>query len=397
MPHQSDVSSMHLDAVAVKGFPDDVCVAVVAHDAMKSIGACMQGIADNGCPWERVTVYDVAGTDGTGDWVAEHYPDVRVVHLASNDGPNPARNRAVQDSGTPFVLVMDADVQLLPGTVKLLRQTIGASERIGIATPVVLYADRPDTVQYRRTWVHFLAEASADVDPIPVSSMSGAVKRVGLASGCAPLIRKDAAIRAGLFEERYFFGKTDGEFAYRMTTSGFDIVEPAEATVLHHHRKRGSMFYTHQLCNRWHFMLKNFQLRTLVLIMPVLLIHEPLLFVVMLVMGKGGAYFGALRRLVGMLPALAADRRVVGRARRRHDWQVLRGDRLVVPRGIDRGGIIGLGVRFYRVCLNGYWSCARRALARISWPWPDSDVLLMEPNLPIGMSGEGEQPCSNAA
>ena len=382
MPHQTTATTENTLRGGGDGFPVDVSIAVIAHDAVETITFCMQGIVDIGCPRERVTVYDVASTDGTVDWLGEHYPDIRVVRLKDNKGPNPARNRAVRDCGTPLVLVMDADVQLLPATVGVLHCAIGTHDRIAAATPVVLYADRPETVQYRRTWIHFLAEASADIHDIPLTGLAGVTERVGSASGCAPLFRKDAAVRAGLFEERYFFGKTDGEFAYRVTTSGHDIVEPAEAQVLHHHRrKRGGKFYRHQLQNRWHFMCRDYQLRTLIAILPVLVIHEPMLFMLMVVMGHGGDYLRALGTFLAMLPALPAQRRQVARVRRRHDWQVLRGDKLVIPGDIeDRPGFRQLAA-VYRWALGVYWRAARGVLRSISRPIRGGGMSIMDASL----------------
>lgn len=350
------------------GFPEDVCIAVVAHNAIETIASCMDGIDASGCPKDRVTVYDVASGDGTGRWLNEHYPAVRVVRLTDNQGPNPARNLAINECVTPFVLVMDSDVELLPDTARVLRQAMSRGGRVGIVTPVVLYADRPGVVQYRRSWVHYLAEASADVDDLSVGDLDAGVKRVGLASGCAPLIRKDAAIASGLFEERYFLGKDDGEFAFRMTIAGYDILEPAGARVLHHHSKRGGAFFRHQLTNRWHFILKDFQLRTLIAVSPILLVYEPALLLLMLLIGHGVDYFHGLFAFIQQASSLPGDRAGVAGLRRRHDWQVLRGDRLVVPESISgRAGFKQLACA-YSVLLGAYWSVARRLLSWISRP-----------------------------
>ncbi len=338
---------------------------MIAYNAMRTLPMCLRGLADARCPDPMITVYDVASTDGTGDWLAQHHPGVRVVRLEENLGPNPARNLAVTQAGTPFVIVMDADVQMLPGTAAALREAIGEDASVAVATPVVLYADRPDTVHYSRTFVHFLAEASAEVDDKPLTQLNGETARVGLASGCAPMIRSEAAVGVGLFEERYFFGKTDGEFAYRLTLAGWHIVEPAGAQVLHHHHKRGSTYFTHQVRNRWHFMLKDFQLRTLIAIFPVLLIHEPALFLLLLVKGKVGDYFRAVGSMFSLVYTLGGDRKQVARIRRVHDWQILRGDKLVIPAEVGEGAL-GRLISMYRVALGWYWALARWVLSAIS-------------------------------
>ncbi len=366
--HDSEPGPCVVASEAV-GFPTDVSAAVISYNGMGTLGKCLGGLADAGCSDHLITVYDVASTDGTGDWLAEHHPGVKVVRLEENLGPNPARNLALIRGETPFVLVVDVDVQLLPGTAGTLREAIGDDESIAVATPVVLYADRPDTVQYSRTFVHFLAEASAEVDDKPLTQLNGETAGVGLASGCSPMIRREAAAQVGLFDERYFFGKTDGEFAYRLTLAGWQIVEPASAQVLHHHHKRGSTYFMQQVRNRWHFMLKDFQWRTLIAILPVLMVHEPALFVLLLVKGRVVDYFRALGSMSKLLPGVRGDRKDVASIRRVHDWEVLRGEKLVIPAEIG-GGALGVLLSLYRVVLGGYWVLARGVLKLLSSGYP---------------------------
>ena len=348
-------------------FPEDVSVAIIAYNAMQTLPLCIRSVFESGCPQAQVTVYDVASTDQTSAWLAENYPSIAVYRFQDNLGPNPARNKAVRESGRPFTLLIDADVQLMPGAVSQLRAVMD-DESTAIATPIILQGSEPDRIHYYDTWVHFLAEASADVSGPSVSVLTGQTRVVGLASGCAPLIRTHVAGEVGAFEEKYFFGKTDGEFAYRINIAGYDILESDKATVLHHHDKRDSKYIVYQVCNRWHFMLKNYQLRTLVVLLPVLLIHEPVQFVFLLLKGLAGDYFRAVKMLVRMAPGLGEQRRHVAQFRRRHDWQVLRGDRLVIPIGMVKGHLVKLAAA-YRVFLNGYWKAARTVLSVLSQPY----------------------------
>ena len=55
-------------------FPADVDVAIVAHDNLAVLPATLASLADAGCPPDRITVVDVASTDGTGAWLARDWP-----------------------------------------------------------------------------------------------------------------------------------------------------------------------------------------------------------------------------------------------------------------------------------------------------------------------------------
>src|SRR5579862_258816 len=101
-------------------FPDDVDVAIVAHNNLAPLPATLASLAEAGCPLNRITVVDVASTDGTGEWLAREWPRVRVRRLDRNDGPSPGRNVGINEASRRFVLLMDADVQIRPDTVQLL-------------------------------------------------------------------------------------------------------------------------------------------------------------------------------------------------------------------------------------------------------------------------------------
>src|SRR5471032_3144736 len=107
-------------AATVRPFPDDVDVAIVAHNNLVPLPATLASLTEAGCPPERITVVDVASTDGTGDWLAREWPGVHVRRLDRNDGPSPGRNVGITESSRRFVFLMDADVRIRPDMVHTL-------------------------------------------------------------------------------------------------------------------------------------------------------------------------------------------------------------------------------------------------------------------------------------
>ena len=94
--------------------PPDVDVAIVAHNNLDVLPATLASLADAGCPADRITVVDVASTDGTGEWLAREWPRVRVRRLDRNDGPSPGRNVGITEASRRFVMLLDADVRVQP-------------------------------------------------------------------------------------------------------------------------------------------------------------------------------------------------------------------------------------------------------------------------------------------
>ncbi|MCU1385682.1 MAG: hypothetical protein JWL71_4379 [Acidobacteria bacterium] len=343
------------------GFPEDVGVAIVCHNNRPTLGATLGSLEAAACPHERVLVVDGGSTDGTADWLRTEYPRVRVVVLATNAGPNPGRNIGIRETPQPYVFLMDADVQVQPDTIQRLRAAVDGDRTIGIGSPIVVHAGAPGTIQYAGGSLHFICEASNPWMNRPLAARGPAPADVGVASGNGLLLDRDAAFAVGLFDVRYFMGKDDGDFTHRMRIGGYRIREVPDALVLHGSRPRSDWLFYYQLRNRWHFMLKNYQWRTLIAIAPCLAVHEPLQLIVLHLKGHGGTYWKAVRGLIAMLPELARDRAEVARFRALPDGRLLGSDRLIVREDLMTP-LARIGKGLYDGLLAAYWSLLRHTV-----------------------------------
>jgi GT2 family glycosyltransferase len=346
----------------VSKFPHDVSVVIVAHNALNCLPATLESLQKAGCPATQITVIDVASSDGGPDWITSQWLDVRVLRLGSNNGPGPARNLGITNAKTPYVLLMDADVIIESDTIPLLRSAIAEDPSIGIATPVIVYADRPSTIQYAGTALHFICEAVNLWQGRSLCERGSEWRDIGCASGSTLLISRAAAIQVGLFDERYFMGKEDGEFVHRIKLAGYKVLEIPQARVLHNGRPRGTDLFCYQIRNRWHFMLKNYQIRTLVMLVPALFIHEVLQLVFLIYKGHGIAYLRAILSLTKMLPNLKADRVKVAKFRVRQDYEVLVSNPIVVREDLLSNFCIRRGKVLYDNILQLYWNLLRKTV-----------------------------------
>ena len=344
-------------------FTDDVGVAIVCHNNRDKLIATLASIDATGCPRDRLLIVDVLSTDGTLEWMREAYPTVRVRTLDWNDGPSPGRNVAIRETPQPYVFLMDADVQVCPQTIQRLRLAMAADRSIKIGSPIVVHVGNPDVIQYAEGSLHFICEAINPWMNRPLAERGSARADIGVAPTCGLLLERDAAIEIGLFDERYFIGKEDGDFTHRVRLAGYRILELPDALVLHHSRPRSDWLFYYQIRNRWHFMLKNYQWRTLIAILPCLAIHEPLQLAVLHAKGHGGTYWKAVRGLIAMLPDLPRDRAQVARFRKLPDSALLRSDRLIVRDDLMTP-LARLGKGVYERALAAYWSLLRHTVLR---------------------------------
>ena len=119
-------------------------------------------------------------------------------------------------------------------------------------------------IQYAGGALHFICEAINPWLDRPLAERGPAPLDIGAAPTCALLLDREAAIDVGLFDERYFIGKEDGDFTHRDEDGRLqDLGAAGRARAAPQPAAAAWLFY-YQIRNRWHFMLKNYQWRTIV-------------------------------------------------------------------------------------------------------------------------------------
>ncbi|MGH3850281.1 MAG: glycosyltransferase, partial [Pseudonocardiaceae bacterium] len=92
-----------------------------------------------------LVVVDNNSADGSANAIAAADPDAIFLSTGSNLGFGAAVNRGVKDITTPFVLILNPDTVVVPGTVAVLAAALAADDTLGVVGPRV---DRLDGTIY---------------------------------------------------------------------------------------------------------------------------------------------------------------------------------------------------------------------------------------------------------
>src|SRR5947209_6718038 len=84
-----------------------VSIAVVSYNSRQHLGRCLASIARTVGPTCETIVLDNASTDGSADFVAEHFPWVRLIRSAENAGFAVGNNRAIAASRAEFIVALN--------------------------------------------------------------------------------------------------------------------------------------------------------------------------------------------------------------------------------------------------------------------------------------------------
>ncbi|MCE5204282.1 MAG: glycosyltransferase family 2 protein [Actinomycetia bacterium] len=216
-------------------------VVIVAHNAGDLIERAVASVVDD--PLVRsVCIVDNASTDGAPEAVAAAHPRVRVLR-AENRGFAAGNNLGISAGDAPYVMLLNPDAEMNPGSLALLHSFASEHSRAGIVGPEILNANgtrqagsrgrfptfaRVLALHAARVW----ARITGAVSPLP-KSVTGPT-RVDWVTGAAMLVRRAAIEAVGGLDEGFFLYYEDVDWCHRMHDAGWEVWVVPGATVTHH-------------------------------------------------------------------------------------------------------------------------------------------------------------------
>lgn len=195
-----------------------VAAVVPTYEGRALLAACLHAIAAQTRPFDTVIVVDDASTDGTAEWLADDWPDVRVVRRAVNGGFAAAANSGVAVADADWIALVNSDVVLGATWLQDVLAATGDARCAAVATKLVApdghIDDAGDTL--RRDGVCEQRGRGRPDD--------GRCDAPGPAWGAcagAALYRREAFTALGGFEERYRQYLEDVDLALRLRLAGW--------------------------------------------------------------------------------------------------------------------------------------------------------------------------------
>ena len=206
-------------------------------------------------PYEIVVVDNDSGDD-TMAMIEKEWPSVRLVKNPENRGVAPARNQIFRMSECEFVIILDVDTVVHPGSLDALVRHHEGAPRGGHRRPQARLRRRPAAAllpplpfplehRHRGYVPPRLVPRSRFVRDYTMEDWDHEqLREVDWMYGAAWIIRKTALDRVGLFDEGFFYLYEDIDLCFRMKKQGMKILYDPRAVVTHYlPRERKGIFH----------------------------------------------------------------------------------------------------------------------------------------------------------
>ncbi len=226
-----------------------VSIAIVSWNVLAVLLDCLDSLRGQLRPGDEVVVVDNASADGTEQRLRTDYPWVRVLQTGANLGFCAGVNRGLAACANPFVLVLNPDTQLEPGSLDALRAVVHRDPTCAVVGPRLLNPDgsRQSSLRSFPT-LATLAVESTPLRSLPVLSRlvrryhrvqrsDAHVQEVDWVWGAAFLLRRAALEEAGGLDETYFMYSEEVDLCRRLADLDWSVVFEPAARIVHHHGK----------------------------------------------------------------------------------------------------------------------------------------------------------------
>lgn len=204
-----------------------VSVIIVNYNTRAQLARCLDSLrAACEAVAMEILVADNGSADGSPAMVATEYPEARLIPLQENLGFARANNLAARLAQGRYLLLLNSDATVKPGTVPGLVAFLEANPEAGIAAPRLRNPDgsyQPSVRTFPCPLNLFLEATALDrlVRRTAHGGFAGdATRPVEYASGAALMIRRRLWQALGGFDESFFFYGEDADLCYRALAEG---------------------------------------------------------------------------------------------------------------------------------------------------------------------------------
>lgn len=213
----------------------ETSIVVVTYNSMATLERCLSSVLETTSGQNELIVVDNGSVDGTPEFLREFAslePRVQVVCNGENLGYSAAANIGVQSAQGEFIVLLNPDTTIGPGTLERMRMVFDMPE-VGAVGPT---SNNCSGLQYIEHHIPEQGEERFRLDQLHeyvAQNNSGQSVETRLIMGFCLMLSRKAIEDVGQFDEDLFLGSDDLDYCWRLRNNGYQLRVARDAYVEH--------------------------------------------------------------------------------------------------------------------------------------------------------------------
>ncbi len=221
-----------------------VAIVIVTYNSARDIDAALRSLTQPApATTHEILLIDNASSDGTTAGLQARWPGIRLIQSARNVGFAAANNRAIRESTSELVLLLNPDTRVPPGAIDRLVAHLDARPDVAVVGPRIVDGQgraelsfgsmiAPMTELKQKVLVAGNDRGIAPIVSI-VDRMTRQTREVDWVSGACLLIRRADLDAVGLLDERFFLYTEDVDLCASVRARGRTVLFAADTELVH--------------------------------------------------------------------------------------------------------------------------------------------------------------------
>lgn len=236
-------------------------VIIPVWNGIADLPACLAALsAQSHTPLEIIAV-DNGSSDASGDWIANHHPEVHLIRNAENLGFGGACNQGLAEAKGEILVLLNQDTVAQPGWMAALVTVMMEDAKIGIAGSKALYAD--GTIQHAGGTVDAQGGGAHTGYRQVDEGQFDRLVDVDYVTGASLALRRQLYEQIGGFDPGFYPAYLeDVDLCWRARAAGWRVVYAPQSVLIHNERSVAAssayegmlLFHRHRLrfvCKHW--------------------------------------------------------------------------------------------------------------------------------------------------
>ena len=233
---------------------------------------CIQSLLDQNRNEIDIIISDNGSKDDSVEFIRKHFPSIKIIENGENLGFGSAVNRGLGLAKGDYLLFLNSDLKLHSKCVEELANVLERDPNAGGTIPKILHIDQQNTINSLGVLINYTGIAYPN---LLGQKDSGHQEPFESACGGIFMLRREVYETVGGFDEDLFLYHEDHDLSWRVRLAGWQLKVAPQAIMYHHYKfNKGALKYYSSEKNRLHILLKNMEVKTLVLIFPALITIE---------------------------------------------------------------------------------------------------------------------------
>jgi GT2 family glycosyltransferase len=257
-------------------------------------------------PDSEIIIVDNGSTDDSVRFIRQEFPNVRLIEFDQNHGFAMGYYKALEQIEATYYLLLNSDVEVTPGWLEPLYNTMEASPEIGAVMPKMLAYNQPGFFEYAgasggfidRFGYPFCRGRILSVLEKDTGQYDG-FRYIFWATGACMFLRASAYKRAGGLDGEFFAHMEEIDLCWRMQRIGYSIAVVPESNVYHvgggtlPNNTPRKLYLNYR--NNLFLLFKNLPVFQLVPVIFIRMLLDGMSALVYLLNGSGRFFFAVIR------------------------------------------------------------------------------------------------------